>query len=84
MPIVKMDEKGRIQLPSEVRSAWNLKPKQPLMIELGDERVEIKRVKTPTPETNAMLHDILVNPLRSKKKITRSLLEKWHEEQWSE
>ncbi|MFQ5878784.1 MAG: AbrB/MazE/SpoVT family DNA-binding domain-containing protein [Dehalococcoidia bacterium] len=83
MPAVKMDEKGRIQLPIEVRKAWKLKPRQTLLVEMKQDTVSVRRVKRLDPETDPLLRDILLRPLRSKVKITTALLEKLEEEQWS-
>jgi bifunctional DNA-binding transcriptional regulator/antitoxin component of YhaV-PrlF toxin-antitoxin module len=82
MPVVKMDEKGRIQLPHEVRESWRLKPRQPLSLRVEGETVSMTKVVKPTPDTDPLLRDILVHPLRSKPKVTKGLLDKLEEEQW--
>lgn len=84
MPIVKMDEKGRIQLPHEVRDAWKLRPRQPLSVRMEGETVSVTKVAKPTPDTDPVLRDILLHPLRSKRKVTKALLDKLEEEQWSQ
>ncbi len=83
MPVVKMDEKGRIQLPREVRKAWRLKPKQALVIEIRDETVSVKKAGRFNPEEDPLLHDILINPARSKVKVTKALLRKLKDEAWT-
>lgn len=83
MAIVKMDEKGRIQLPHEVRDAWKLRAKQQLVVTLEGDRASVKKLAKPTPETDPLLRDILLRPLRSKRKVTKALLDKLEEEQWS-
>jgi hypothetical protein len=60
-----------------------LKPKQPLVVTLEAGRVSVLKAGRPTPETDPLLRDILINPLRSKTKLTKALLDKLEEEQWS-
>ncbi len=85
MAIVKVDAKGRIRLPSELRNAWKLKPKQSLLVTLEGEKASVKRFAKPTPKTDPLLRDIMINPLRAPKgvKITKKLLEKWEDEAWT-
>lgn len=82
MPVVKMDEKGRIQLPQEVREAWQLKPKQPLVIELKENAIAVRPAGKLDPKMDSLLRDILLHPGRSKVKITRELLNKLKDEMW--
>ena len=81
--IVKMDEKGRIQIPHEVRELWKLKPKQPLVVEMKAGHMLLKIAGRSSPENDPLLRDILINPARSKVKVTKKLLRKLEEEQWS-
>ena len=84
MPIVKMDEKGRIQIPGEIRQAWHLKPKAPLLVEVGSEVLSVRRVGKPTPRNDRVLRDIVKRPLHRKGlKVTRELLERMKDEVWS-
>ena len=83
MPVVKVDKKGRIQLPSKVRKSWNLRPKESLLLEVERDVLSVKKMKKRKPETDPLLHDILINPLHSKKKITRTMLRKLKDETWS-
>lgn len=83
MPIVKMDEKGRIQIPQEVREEWKLKPKQALVVKVKKDSISVTKLKKPTPETDPLLRDIMVRPLRTKKKLTKKLLDKLEEEAWT-
>jgi len=82
MPIVKMDGKGRIQLPSELRMQWRLKPKQPLMLKMESDKVEISKFGQVDAERDPLLRDILVHPGHSKVKVTRRLLRQLEREQW--
>jgi len=76
MPVVKMDAKGRIQLPHQVREHWGLKPKQPLVVEIHQKTVTLRKVGTSDPATDPLLRDIMLRPARSKVKVTRKLLRK--------
>lgn len=80
MPVVRMDEKGRIQLPSEIRKQWHLRPRQPLLVSVERGKVSVTRLARPTPETDPLRRDIIKRPLRSKRKVTRELLEKIEDE----
>ena len=82
MPIVKMDEKGRIQLPRETRDEWELRPKQPLLVEVRGNRILLSKAKAPEPSRDPLLRDILVRPGRSRVKVTRTLLRKLKDEAW--
>lgn len=82
MTVVKIDEKGRIQLPKEVRKVWKLKPRQSLVVEMKQGRISMRKAAV-EPEADPLLRDILINPGHSKIKVTKGLLEKLEEEQWS-
>lgn len=81
MPIVRMDGKGRIQLPSELRAEWRLKPKQPLILKVEPDKVEISKFGQLDPTRDPLLRDILVNPGHSKVKVTRRLLRQLERDQ---
>lgn len=83
MAIVKMDEKGRIQLPHEVREEWRLRPKQPLIMEINGDRISLKKARNVDPASDPLLRDILTSPGRSKVKVTRRLLRSLKDEAWS-
>lgn len=82
MPIVKIDKKGRIQLPRVVRKAWNLKPRQALDLEIHRSTLLVRKSRKLDPKTDPLLRDILINPARSKVKVTKKLLNKL-EEEWA-
>ncbi len=84
MAIVKVDEKGRIRLPSELRNAWKLKPKQQLLVTVQGTTASVRKFTKLTPETDPLLRDIFLRPLRSKRKVTKALLDRLEEEQWSQ
>ncbi len=83
MPVLKIDEKGRIQLPREMRRAWRLKPRQPVFVEIKQNAMVLTKAKKLEPRTDPLLKDIVSNPLRSKAKITKKLLERLENERWS-
>ena len=83
MPIVKMDEKGRIRVPAEVRESWHLKPRQALVVRVEKERFEVTKMWAPDPKTDPLLRDIMERPLRSKVKVTRELLRRIKDETWA-
>lgn len=83
MPVVRLDEKGRIQIPREVREAWRLKPKQPMLVSVARDSLSVTKLSKPTPETDPLLRDILKRPLRLKKvKLTKRLLDRLEDEVW--
>jgi len=84
MPIVKLDEKGRVQLPKELRTEMRLKAHQPLVVRKQGEQILMTRTGSIDPGKDPLLNDILVHPLHSKVKVTKKLLDKLEEEQWSE
>lgn len=83
MPIVKMDRKGRIQLPSRVRREWNLRPRQPLMLSIRAHEMSVSKIAKAAPKSDPLLRDILEKPIRSKRQVTREMLEKIQDEMWS-
>ena len=83
MPVLKTDEKGRIQLPREMRKAWNLKPRQSVFVEIKQNSMVLTKAKRLEPQTDPLLKDIVLNPLKSKVKVTKKLLERLEDEQWS-
>ena len=83
MPLVKIDKKGRIQLPRIVRKAWNLRPRQALDVEIHKSTLIVRKSRKLDPRTDPLLRDILINPGRSKVKATKKLLEKLEEEAWT-
>ncbi len=82
MPIVTVDRKGRIQLPSELRRQWRLKPREPLLVRISRDSACVTKVPKATPETDPLLRDLLLRPLRAKKALTREELEKAKDEMW--
>ncbi len=83
MPIVKMDDRGRIQLPKELRKELRLRARQPLVVRREGEELRLTKAKELDPAKDPLLRDILLHPLKSKVKITKKLLDKLEEEQWS-
>lgn len=83
MPIVKIDEKGRIRLPREIRKVWHLRPRQPLLVEIRGGVLSVHRARKVEPSHDPLLHDILRNPGRSRVRLTRKLLLRLKDETWS-
>ena len=83
MPIVRMDEKGRIQLPQALRDRWRLKPRQALVVEASGDTIAVRKAKKLDPKTDPLLRDIFIQPARTKFKVTSKLLRKIKDEQWS-
>ena len=83
MAVVKMDEKGRIQLPSTLRAELKLKPRQPLVVRKEGEHLLVKKAEKIEPNDDPLLRDILINPGHSKVKVTKKLLNKLRDELWS-
>lgn len=83
MPVVKMDEKGRIQLPHEVREAWKLKGRQALLVEMKQDTLVVRRANKLDPKTDPLLRDILISPGHSKIKVTKALLRRLEDEAWT-
>ena len=81
--IVKIDEKGRIQLPREFRTGLKLRPRQSLMIRQQDDEILVSKVRKRDPSKDPLLNDIMLRPLKSKVRITKTLLNKLKKEQWS-
>ncbi len=84
MPVVKLDEKGRIQLPKTFRKELHLRPRQPLVVKKQGELLTVSKVTKVSPNEDPLLRDIILNPLKSKKKVTKELLEELKDEMWSE
>ncbi|MBI3413387.1 MAG: AbrB/MazE/SpoVT family DNA-binding domain-containing protein [Candidatus Aenigmarchaeota archaeon] len=83
MAIVKMDEKGRIQVPSGLRAELKLKVRQPLLVTRQGEGIVVKKVSRVEPMQDPLLRDFILRPLKSKVKVTKKLLDQMEEEQWS-
>ena len=83
MSIVKVDNKGRVQLPKNLRMEFKLKSGQSLLLRKKGEGVLLSKVTRLDPHTDPLLRDILLHPLKSKVKVTKELLDKLEEEQWS-
>ena len=77
-----VDQKGRVMLPRKVRKEIGIKPGQSLVVTVESSEIRMKKTRKLTPETDRLLWDIH-HPAHSKAKVTRRLLEKLEEEQWS-
>ncbi len=81
--LVKMDEKGRVQIPTEMRKRLRLEPKQLISIEVKSESATIKKAERLDRSKDKVLRDILVNPGQSRIRITTELLNSMKEEVWT-
>lgn len=81
--LVKMDEKGRVQIPTKVRKLMKLKSRQTISIEVKNNTAFFKKADRPEVSKDKVLRDILINPGHSKIRVTRALLDKLKEEAWT-
>jgi bifunctional DNA-binding transcriptional regulator/antitoxin component of YhaV-PrlF toxin-antitoxin module len=81
--LVKMDEKGRVQIPTKIRKLMKLNSKQTISIEVKDNTAFFKKADRPEVSKDKVLRDILLKPARSKIRVTRELLDKLKEEAWT-
>lgn len=85
MAVVRMDEKGRIQVPSEVRRSWHLAPRQALELSVERDSMVVRKPRPLDPKTDPLLRDIMERPLRLPKgvRLTKKLLRKLKDEAWT-
>jgi AbrB family looped-hinge helix DNA binding protein len=82
MLITKMDRKGRIQLPKAVRRRLDLKKNETFEIKINDTSITIKPTKDKAG-MDSVLRDMIEHPLHSKAPVTKELLDKLADGQWS-
>jgi|GEM_PF-2168423 bifunctional DNA-binding transcriptional regulator/antitoxin component of YhaV-PrlF toxin-antitoxin module len=80
--LVKMDEKGRFQIPKKIRKTMKLKSRQAIFVELKGDTAFFKKAERPEASKDRVLTDILIKPANSKVKVTRALLDKLKDEVW--
>lgn len=78
--LVKMDEKGRVQIPTKIRKLMKLKSKQAIFIEVKNNTAFFKKAERPDASKDKVLRDIFVKPIHSKVRVTRELINKLKEE----
>lgn len=81
--LVKMDEKGRVQIPTDMRRRLRLKAKELIFIEVKNNSALLRKAKKRDPSKDKVLRDIFLNPGHSKVKITTALLNSMKEEVWT-
>ncbi len=86
MTVVKIDGKGRITIPRQVRKAAHLRPNQSLNLRLAEDSIVLKRMHA---EKSKFEEDPLFKDLRNPahadpKRLKRLDLEKLEEELWSQ
>ncbi len=80
--LVKVDQKGRFQIPKEFRKRLKLKKRQRLGVSMKGNKIIIEQPRDSMVEDDPVLRGMIDNPLHSKVKVTRELLEKLTDEQW--
>lgn len=84
MEQVKMDQKGRIQIPKKFRKRLKLRPRQKLTIGISVNGLVLNKSEQISEESDEVLNDMINRPLRLKGiKLTKRLLDKLEEEAWS-
>jgi len=84
MVLVKMDEKGRIQLPKLVREKLHIRPRQSFRLDVRKQELILSAPKF-SPSSDPLLKELTERPLKLKNvKLTKELLDKLEEEQWSQ
>ena len=93
MPVVKTDEKGRVQLTKEIRKTLNIKPGDRLVVKFADEdkmileKIQTEKIMEKDPFLWSLEHPAKIKNKKIKKLIKKhgfkKLLEIWKEEQWS-
>ena len=83
MELVKVDSKGRIQIPKKFRAAMRLKPKSTILMGMSSGRLFLERAASISEENDPVLNDMVNHPLRSKVRVTKELLEKLKDEDWT-
>lgn len=81
--LIKMDEKGRIQIPTKFRRIFKMKPKDMVSMELRDDSLLLKKVSNTDLYKTKMFLDMVVNPGRTKVKVTKKLLDRMDDELWT-
>ena len=85
MAVVKIDEKGRVQLPKILRNKMNIKPRQPLRIDMEGGKLVLTSSPLSLGSSDPLIRDITQRPLKLKNiKLTKALLDRIEEEQWSQ
>lgn len=85
MSMVKIDERGRILIPQNVRNAVKLHSEDQFSLTLEDDKIVLKRIKTlKTAKKKDSLKELLDNPIHADpKKIKEADLDKIEDEMWS-
>ena len=81
MPIVRMDERGRIQLPMEARIKLGLKPKQPLKVDLQRETLSVRKLEKVESQNDPVLREFTKHPLKGGK-FSKKLLDEIEDTMW--
>ena len=72
--ILRIDEKGRIHIPTRLRRALKLESKQLVTMDVRKNTLIFRRAQKAKQSKDKVLHDI-TNPAKSRVKVTTKLLE---------
>jgi AbrB family looped-hinge helix DNA binding protein len=83
MEVLKMDQKGRIQLPKRVRKLLKLKPKEVFLVEIEGNEIRLSKPSKIDVENDNVLKDMVKRPLHLKGvKLTKGFLNSLEDEAW--
>ncbi len=85
MSMVKIDERGRILIPQNIRNAVKIHSEEQFNLILEDDKIILKRIKNlKISKKKDSLKDLLDNPIHvDPKKIKENDLDKIEDEMWS-
>ena len=78
---MSVDERWRIQLPKDLREKWDLRPRQPLVIEVKEHSAEIRKLSRMTAKADPLLKEFRDHPLKGAR-ISKKVLDALEETMW--
>lgn len=81
MPVVKVDEKGRIQLPKGLRHELGIKARQSLVVLKQGELLTVGRVGKANAKEDPLLREFTRHPLRGGK-LSKKMLDEIEDTMW--
>lgn len=81
MPVVKVDEKGRIQLPKVLRHELGLKVRQSLVVQRQGELLTVSKVGRTNSKDDPLLREFIQRPLRGGK-LSKKMLDEIEDTMW--
>ncbi len=84
MELLKMDQKGRIQISKRVRRLLKIRSGQAFMIKIEGNEMRLSKPSKQALENDIVLKDMIERPLHLKKgvKLTKKLLDSLEEGTW--